>query len=382
MYDLGYDIINTYGGWLYIVPSGNAGYPDRMDLERLYNEFEVNNFKSGRNPSGEAIMPIAHPQTKGAEFCLWNDMTSFRTGFSWFDVFDRFKDGVAIVSEKTWFGEKQEGQTYEQFQSRMDAVIDKVPNANPGRFVESDTDVIADYEFEDAGTTAIDSSTNGYDAELVNAEVNDGAVTFDGTGYMSMPMDSVGYPYTVLMNVTFDEITDDATLFSGADGTFYLNKLGQLSYARGQYEFTFNYTPKAGEKLAIALTCDSKNLTLYVNGRLIGTGKLTNETIGGKSQQSSTFVLPVEKIFDHVKGTLDDLTIYNRVLSDEEIYEELGIERENLALNKDVDVSGLEVSDGRFTADKAVDGIVSSDSRVSFSRAAAATTSLKTEPGG
>lgn len=60
------------------------------------------------------------------------------------------------------------------------------------------------------------------------------------------------------------------------------------------------------------------------------------------------------KIFDHVKGTLDDLTIYNRVLSDEEIYEELGIERENLALNKDVDVSGLEVSDGRFTADKAV----------------------------
>ena len=370
MYDLGYDIINTYGGWLYIVPSGNAGYPDRMDLERLYNEFEVNNFKSGRNPSGEAIMPIAHPQTKGAEFCLWNDMTSFRTGFSWFDVFDRFKDGVAIVSEKTWFGEKQEGQTYEQFQARMDAVIDKVPNANPGRFAESDTDVIADYEFEDAGTTAIDSSTNGYDAELVNAEVNDGAVTFDGTGYMSMPVDSVGYPYTVLMNVTFDEITDDATLFSGADGTFYLNKLGQLSYARGQYEFTFNYTPKAGEKLAIALTCDSKNLTLYVNGRLIGTGKLTNETIGGKSQQSSTFVLPVEKIFDHVKGTLDDLTIYNRVLSDEEIYEELGIERENLALNKDVDVSGLEVSDGRFTADKAVDGIVSSDSRVSFSRAA------------
>ena len=363
MYDLGYDIINTYGGWLYIVPSGNAGYPDRMDLERLYNEFEVNNFKSGRNPSGEAIMPIAHPQTKGAEFCLWNDMTSFRTGFSWFDVFDRFKDGVAIVSEKTWFGEKQEGQTYEQFQARMDAVIDKVPNANPGRFVESDTDVVADYEFEDAGTTAIDS-------ELVNAEINDGAVTFDGTGYMSMPMDSVGYPYTVLMNVTFDEITDDATLFSGADGTFYLNKLGQLSYARGQYEFTFNYTPKAGEKLAIALTCDSKNLTLYVNGRLIGTGKLTNETIGGKSQQSSTFVLPVEKIFDHVKGTLDDLTIYNRVLTDEEIYEELGIERENLALNKGVDVSGLEVSDGRFTADKAVDGIVSSDSRVSFSRAA------------
>ena len=88
-YDAGYDVINTYGGWLYIVPAGNAGYPDRIDTERLYEEFEVNNFKSGRNPSGEAIMPVAHPQTKGAEFALWNDMTSFKTGFSWFDIYDR-----------------------------------------------------------------------------------------------------------------------------------------------------------------------------------------------------------------------------------------------------------------------------------------------------
>ncbi len=67
-YDAGYDVINTYGGWLYIVPAANAGYHDRFNMERLYNEFEVNNFKSGRNPSGEAIIPVAHPQTKGAEF--------------------------------------------------------------------------------------------------------------------------------------------------------------------------------------------------------------------------------------------------------------------------------------------------------------------------
>ena len=40
----------------------------------------------------------------------------------------------------------------------------------------------------------------------------------------------------------------------------------------------------------------------------------------------------------------------------------------NLALNQDVTVSGLEVSDGRFTADKAVDGIVSKESRVSFAK--------------
>ena len=56
------------------------------------------------------------------------------------------------------------------------------------------------------------------------------------------------------------------------------------------------------------------------------------------------------------------------VTNAEEIYKELGIARENLALNKEVSVSGLEVNDGRFTADKAVDGIVTKESRVSFAK--------------
>ena len=47
-FDTGYDIINTEGGWLYIVPASNAGYPDRYDTQKLYERFEVNNFKSDR----------------------------------------------------------------------------------------------------------------------------------------------------------------------------------------------------------------------------------------------------------------------------------------------------------------------------------------------
>ena len=58
-------------------------------------------------------------------------------------------------------------------------------------------------------------------------------------------------------------------------------------------------------------------------------------------------------------------------MSEEEISGLLNIaSRDNLALNKEVEVSSLEVSDGRFTEDLAVDGIVSSDSRVSFGKTA------------
>lgn len=367
-YNAGYDVINTYGGWLYIVPAGNAGYPDRYDTKKLYENFEVNNFKSGRNPPREAIMPVAHPQTKGASFALWNDMTSFKTGFSWFDIHDRIKDAVSLVSEKTWYGEDDNGQTYAQFKERIDALQNKVPNANPGRYIESDSDLIVNYTFGEDGTTVKDNGTNGYDATLTNARSNDGTVSFDGTGYLSLPMDSIGYPYTIMMKLTLDELNEDATLFSGKDGTFYINKLGKLSYARDQYEFTFNYTPKANEAITLALACDNKNLTLYVDGNLIGNGKLTNTTIAGKAQQSSTFVLPVEKVFDHTKGTLSEMSIYNRALSKDEIFELMGIVKENLALNKDVSVSGLEVSDGRFTGEMAVDGVVSTESRVSFAK--------------
>lgn len=369
-YEAGYDVINTYGGWLYIVPAGNAGYPDRYDVKKLYENFEVNDFKSGRNPSGEAVMPVAHPRTKGAEFALWNDMTSFRTGFSWFDIFDRVKDAVSLVAEKTWYGEDEDGQTYEEFRSRIDAVQNKAPNTNPGRFVESRTELIAQYTFEEEGNAGKDTSANGYDARLVNAGASGGEVPFDGSGYLSLPMDSVGYPYTVLMNLTLDEINENVTLFNGADGKFYINEEGMFAYSRDQYSFTFSYRPQAGEALALALTCDNKDLTLYVNGKRIGSGKLTNETLAGKAQQSSTFILPVERVFEHTKGTLKDMSLYNTVLSGEEIFELLGWKQENLALHKGVTVSGLEVNDGRFTGEMAVDGIVSSASRVSFVKTA------------
>ena len=367
-YDAGYDVINTYGGWLYIVPAGNAGYPDRIDTERLYEEFEVNNFKSGRNPSGEAIMPVAHPQTKGAEFALWNDMTSFKTGFSWFDIYDRIKDAVSVLAEKTWYGEDEADQTYEQFRERIDALQNKVPNANPGRYVESKTDQLVSYDFEDAGDTVADLSGNGYDGTIVNGQLGENGISFNGDGYLSLPMDSIGYPYTVFMKFNLSEITENTTLFTGKDGTFFADMNGKLGYSRDQYSFTFDYTLEANKDIDLVLACNNKDLTLYINGKKIGNGKLTNTTIAGKTQQSSTFVLPVEKVFENTTGTLSSISVYNKAMTTEEIADILGYKSENYALNRPVSVSGLEVNDGRFTADKAVDGLVSKESRVSFAK--------------
>ena len=55
-------------------------------------------------------------------------------------------------------------------------------------------------------------------------------------------------------------------------------------------------------------------------------------------------------------------------MSADEIADILGYKSENYALNRPVSVSGLEVNDGRFTAEMAVDGIVTKESRVSFAK--------------
>ncbi len=375
-YGAGYDIINTCGGWLYIVPGANAGYPDRLDLKSLYDKFEVNNFAPNRQlGNGTAIMPVAHPQTKGAEFALWNDMTSYGGGFSWFDIYDRFKDAVMIVSEKTWYGEKTAGQTSNEFIERTKALKDVVPGANPGRVVESQDELVTSIDFTNVeNDKAIDASKNHYDAQLVNVQVKNQEAVLSGDGYISLPYDSIGYPYTVMINMNLSSDTPANTeIFSGKDGVLYANidGTGKLGYARGSYQFTFNYELPKDKLVNLTLTCDQKNTTLYIDGKNISVGQNMATAINNR-KDSNTFILPTEKILNHAKGSVDSIAVYNRVLTASEISDKLGIiSLENLAFHKNV-IASSSYPNKPWTPDKLVDGGYDGDSRWSSKRATGA----------
>lgn len=372
MYAAGYDIINTDGGWLYIVPGSNANFPDRLNLTNLYNNFDVNNFYSPKYAgNGTAIMPIAHPQTKGAEFAVWNDMTSFGGGFSQFDVFDRMRSAVAIIAEKTWYGEKTEGQTAEQFMKRVEALYHTAGGANPGRYVRSDGDVIAKYTFDVLnGGYLEDSSPNRYDAQVVNGVLDKGTnsngIALNGDGYISLPFDSVGFPYKVSFDINLSEIPENTELFTGKDGSLYanMNGTGKLGFKRGElgiaYEFLFDYELPVGEWVNIELaqeltyrTGSSDSNTsmtkLYVNGESIGVAESIKEPINN-IRYSSSFVLPTEKIMNQAKGRIDNLLIARTTGEDR------NNRRENLALHKPTSTSSVYPG-STWTGDKAVDGI-------------------------
>ena len=364
-YNAGYDIINTCGGWLYIVPGANAGYPDRLDIASLYDKFDVNNFSPSRNAGqGTAIMPIAHPQTKGGQFCVWNDMTSYGGGFTWFDIYDRFIDAVMITSEKTWYGEKTDGQTAAEFVERANKLNSVVPGANPGRVVESKVENITAIDFETIKNgKAVDTSGNNYNATLNNAIIEkangNNIATVNGDGYVALPYKSIGYPYTVMMDIKLDSNTSENTeIFSGDDGVMYANidGTGKIGYSRSGYNFTFDYELPKDTWVNLALTCDQKNTTLYINGKAITTGINMGTAINNR-KDSSTFVLPVEKILNNAKGSVDNIKIYNKTFSATEISDELGyIQLENLALNKNATASSVNPLTPNLTPNLAVDG--------------------------
>lgn len=364
-YNAGYDIINTCGGWLYIVPGANAGYPDRLDIASLYDKFDVNNFSPSRNAGqGTAIMPIAHPQTKGGQFCVWNDMTSYGGGFTWFDIYDRFIDAVMITSEKTWYGEKTDGQTAAEFVERANKLNSVVLGANPGRVVESKGENITAIDFETIKNgKAVDTSGNNYNATLNNAIIEkangNNIATVNGDGYVALPYKSIGYPYTVMMDIKLDSNTSENTeIFSGDDGVMYANidGTGKIGYSRSGYNFTFDYELPKDTWVNLALTCDQKNTTLYINGKAITTGINMGTAINNR-KDSSTFVLPVEKILNNAKGSVDNIKIYNKTFSATEISDELGyIQLENLALNKNATASSVNPLTPNLTPNLAVDG--------------------------
>jgi len=369
VYDKGYNVINTAGGWLYLVPGCATGYPDYWGrvyanngdyrLDYLYDSFDVNNFSPKRNNAkGGAIMPKAHPQTKGAQFCVWHDFPSFNGGLSEFDLFDRMRDVIPFVAEKVWHGEKTNDQTYASYAARFSKLANRAPNANPGRRIESASELVASYNFLQKNGLN-DSSGNGHTALAGGAAITPDGLELSGSGKISLPFKSIGYPYTVRLRAKLADVPADTILFKGEDGTLYANYKGRgrIGFERGErgIEYHFEFLDADGMTVSnpaispdtwfeIALACDKRfsdegkpaqtDTALYIDGTKqvdratcvwIHDNKAFIPITGGSGNRkgvaydSNSFVLPVEEVLPGAKALVKRIDIYNRKMNDAEI---------------------------------------------------------------
>lgn len=307
LFDMGYDVINTCGPVLYCVPGGNYGFADYYDLKVLYSSWYVNYMGHTAN----AAVAADHPQLKGACFALWNDLWGDGLGFSMFDVFDRVRYQVCLISEKAWTGEQTRQITAEDFISRFDTLSLTAGGCNPGRREQFP----------------------------ITKENCDG-------------IKSVGYPYMLTANVQVESYPCD--LFSGDEGRLYVDESGKLCLEREAYTFAYRYQLPLNTDVKLQLYADRKQTMLIVDDTWFYAPYSLRDP--QKALESSSFVLPLQQIGDAVK----DFTV-SEPLFDPADYR-LNV---NLALNKTVTVSGLEVDYG-LNEPLAVDGNMGT--RLSFAR--------------
>ena len=177
---------------------------------------------------------------------------------------------------------------------------------------------------------------------------DDHVAKFDGSSYLTLPFDSVGFPYTVTFDLLIEEQEEEnIALFDGKDGTLYLNYdgTGKIGYERKGLSYLFDQEIETGRWQNITIVCDRSNAKLYIDQVYSGSGQYYQ--VDAERQSSSTFVLPVETVGAGFKGCLDDLVIYDEALTI--------VNPDNLAQNKPVTVSGVEVPD-RMLGPDAVDG--------------------------
>lgn len=312
LFEMGYDIINTCGPVLYIVPGGNYGFADYYNLESLYSSWYVNYMGFDSSTAVDAD----HEQLLGGNFALWNDLYTDYSGFSIFDIFDRLRGGVCFMAEKTWCGEQTRKIDASDFVSRYETLSLYAPEGDPGRHNLAD----------------------------IEGDVPDG-------------VRSMGWPYVATLDITVASLGDGFTLFGGQDGELYVAADGTVGYKRGVYDFKYRYKLPEGEKTTLKLVADNKKTVLIVNDTYFYT-PVNNKN--SSLTRSSTFTLPLEEIGKGLNGKIENLSVHSGT-------EDLSsrVLNGNYALGKTATVSALEVDDGRFTPDLALDG--NTATRVSLS---------------
>ncbi|EOU1464795.1 discoidin domain-containing protein [Clostridium perfringens] len=307
MIEAGYDIVNTRDADMYIVPQAGY-YRDYLDARNLYNNWEPKKF-------GNTVLAAGEPKLKGGMFAVWNDMIWEKAnGISERDVYDRSFQAAQVLSEKMWAAPDSE-TSFEEFKERVDKVSD-VPDSNLTYDVESKTETVIDYDFEEDSTENIkDNSGNEYNATGVNVESVEGKEgkgikLSGGESYIDTPIDNKGLDYTVSMWVKKDANGDYSEQILSESNTGVLKacqkETGNVGFSREGYDYSFNYKLPEDEWVELTFIGELNKTSLYVNGEFIET---INKSNGGKV---GTFILPLDKIgssTNSFKGSIDEITI-------------------------------------------------------------------------
>ena len=199
-----------------------------------------------------------------------------------------------------------------------------------------DPNLVAWWQFDEgSGTTAFDSSGNGNDASFAGAPqwVGDGrfgkALQFDGVA------DYVAAPDSESLDINGDKLTLAAwmngtswatshvvrKIADTGTGSVYMLRVQAnvlraiMSTSAGELSVEGVTQPSTGEWIHVALVYDGAEVRVYVNGAVDGRGDIAGPVVESNNEVRIGRGEPA----GYFNGMIDDVRIYNRALTDDEI---------------------------------------------------------------
>lgn len=259
MIALGYNVVSVPDRWIYIVPKAGYYY-DYLNNKKLYEEWTpayVNTVK----------LEELHPQIKGGMFAVWNDHPN--NGITVRDIHHRIMHSLPVLAAKTWNG-AEVTVPFDQFEKESPALG------------------------EAPGVNYLAMQSNGPATVLEIAEVAPG---------MILPVDEIGYNYSVEFDIEGGKEKKGAVLFSTPEATVWLSDpiTGNMGYSREGHLNSFRFDVRPGEKHHIRIDGTNRTVTLYVDGKLVDDMNERWVSFNGskrKMAQVRTLVFPLRNAGD------------------------------------------------------------------------------------
>jgi hexosaminidase len=312
MKKLGYNQISTPDGWLYIVPAAGYYY-DYLDYKNIYDNWTPSMIGDVRFPAGD-------PTIIGGSFAAWNDIVG--NGISEKDVNDRVFPAMQVLSQKMWDGNHTES-AYPDF-AAASKHIGEGPAVNiRGRISKTDSTFVTHFAFDKA-----DRRVQLQGVTYTKGIKGQGLEFTDEKSSAILPYPEIGYDYTVSFWINpANNPAADVTLFKGPNAVVKLKQgnTGKLGFSRDGYNLDFDYAIPENVWTHVVISGTNKGTSLYINGQL--QKKLYDNWIQftdkekTKMRKVETLFFPLREI-GGFHGKIDELQIWNRALSDQEIANE------------------------------------------------------------
>ena len=267
--NLGYDVINTNDGALYVVPYANYYRMDK-NHKGLYENWIPNRI-------GGETLPSGHPQLIGATFAIWNDMTDImHSGYAPYDIWGIVSGSMDVLAQKMW-GKAKAPDSFEQHRELV-KTIGEAPRTNP-----------------------LHKWKNAEPFSIVPGKLP-----------RKLNQPSLGPNYHLAMEVELSAAPEgqEQVLLSAPEGELLaVMKDGTIGFRRDDsLEFSFGAKLPVGKKVKLELIGEPENTRLLIDGQPAGTMTLKSfrnpdENFGPRTKGvRSTFVLPLQTLGSSFQG--------------------------------------------------------------------------------